>query len=141
MKKWSLMALWLICSLAQAGSPAGRWITVDDKTQEKRAIVEMKVINGELTGKIIQRFLKPGDPERCVSCPMPFTDKPIQDMVFIWGLKKTKNGHWEGGKLIDPRSGRIYRVKVTEDKGRLYVRGYIGLSVIGRTQVWLPAHA
>ena len=123
-------------AVAQASSPVGRWIIIDDKTGEKRADVDFTIIKGELTGTIVNRYLKPGDPVSCISCPGEFKDKPIQGLQFIWGLKDEGNGTWGDGKLIDPKTGKIYRLKVSVINDKLHVRGYIGLALIGRTQVW-----
>jgi uncharacterized protein (DUF2147 family) len=45
---------------------------------------------------------------------------------------------WDGGKILDPKTGKVYKVKLqTEDNGaKLTVRGYIGFSLLGRSQVW-----
>lgn len=126
-------------ALSHAVTPVGRWTTIDDKTGEKRADVELAIVKGKLTGTIVHRYLKPGDPEHCISCPGRFKDKPIQGLRFIWGLKDEGNETWSGGKLIDPKTGKIYRVKMTLKNDELFVRGYIGVSLIGRTQVWVHA--
>ena len=54
------------------------------------------------------------------------------------GLKKDGDV-WSGGEILDPQNGKTYRCKVwLEDKGKkLNVRGFIGVSVLGRTQVWI----
>ena len=44
--------------------------------------------------------------------------------------KKLKAG------MIDPKTGKIYRVKITERGNRLLVRGYVGISLLGSTQTW-----
>ncbi len=44
---------------------------------------------------------------------------------------------WEGGKIYDPESGKTYKCKLTLiDPNRLEVRGFIGFSLLGRTEVW-----
>jgi len=58
-------------------------------------------------------------------------------MQVLWGLKE-KNGEWKGGKVLDPDTGNVYRCKlaVSEDGEKARVRGYIGISLLGRTQTW-----
>ena len=59
-------------------------------------------------------------------------------MTILWGLKDEGEA-WKGGQILDPDNGKTYRCKMTvSDDGReLDVRGYIGISLIGRTQTWL----
>lgn len=132
-----MLGLLTYLPIVQAASPVGRWTTIDDKTGEKRADVEFAIVNGELTGTIVHRYLKPGDPESCAACPGQFKNKPIQGLRFIWGLKDEGHGVWGGGQLIDPKTGKIYRLKVSVIDDKLHVRGYIGVALIGRTQVWV----
>jgi uncharacterized protein (DUF2147 family) len=59
-------------------------------------------------------------------------------MTILWGLTK-QGDEYQGGEILDPETGRLYRVKMKiEDEGqKLLVRGFIGFSLLGRTQVWL----
>jgi uncharacterized protein (DUF2147 family) len=61
-------------------------------------------------------------------------------MEIFSGLKN-KNHEWSGGEILDPDTGNVYRVKIwLEDGGKsLKVRGYIGFSLLGRTQQWTRA--
>jgi uncharacterized protein (DUF2147 family) len=54
-------------------------------------------------------------------------------MVVLWGLKKDGN-EWSGGKILDPKKGKIYRAKMWIEDGDLMVRGYLG--PFFRTQTW-----
>lgn len=61
---------------------------------------------------------------------------------MIWGLKNSgKYGEYINGYALDAMNGRIYKgkAKVTPDGRRLNIRGYIGSSILGRTEVWLRA--
>ena len=52
----------------------------------------------------------------------------------------TKQGdEYQDGEILDPETGKVYRVKMKiEDEGKkLLVRGFIGFSLLGRTQIWL----
>lgn len=54
----------------------------------------------------------------------------------MWGLKQEGDNEWGGGSILDPKSGKIYRAKITAQGNKLLVRGYLGISLLGRTQVW-----
>lgn len=133
----ALMLFVLCSSMAFAVSPAGLWTTVDDKTGEKRAVVNLVEKNGILTGTIAKVYPQPGDQGICVKCPNNFKDKPILGMQFLWGLKNRGDGVWDDGNILDARSSQIYRAKITVKGDKLYVRGYIGFALLGRTQVWV----
>ena len=50
------------------------------------------------------------------------------------------DGVWRGGRIYDPESGKTYKAIIRlGDDGRLKLRGYIGISLIGRNTVWVPA--
>ena len=124
--------------IAFAGqSPAGKWTTIDDKTGEKRAVVKISVSGDTLNGTIVKVFPAPGDTGICSECPGAFKGKKILGLGFLWGLKDEGDGEWSGGSILDPKTGKIYKAKITLKDNKLYVRGYIGISMLGRTQVWV----
>jgi len=57
-------------------------------------------------------------------------------MDILWDLKKSGKS-WDDGQIMDPKNGKIYDCKI-ELKGtdKLHVRGYMGVSMFGRTQTW-----
>ena len=126
---------------AQAIDPAlGVWKTIDEKTNQPSSLIRLEERNGELIGTVIELIPTPGETliTHCRLCKGERKDKPIVGMVIMNGLKKEKTGHWSGGEILDPEEGDIYKVKIaTEDGKTLRVRGYIGISLIGRTQVWV----
>lgn len=119
-------------------SPIGYWTTIDDKTKKARSIVRISERKGILYGRIIQVFKQPGDTGFCHDCPGRFKGKPVKGLEIMWGLKQTGPNEWSGGHIIDPKIGKIYRVKISlaPNGRRLDVRGYIGISLFGRTQAW-----
>lgn len=130
----------LYLPLALAATPAGRWITVDDKSGKKRAEIELVVTpEGKLHGIIDQTYPEPGDTGVCSHCPGEFKDQPIKGLRFVWDLVEKEHGTWGDGYILDAKTGTIYRVKMTRKGNKLYVRGYIGFSLLGRTQVWVRA--
>jgi uncharacterized protein (DUF2147 family) len=127
----------LYLPLAFAMSPTGTWTTIDDKTGKKRAVVRLDVANGSLNGTIVKIFSQPGDTGICTKCTGALKDKPVEGLQILWGLKDKGDGVWSGGQILDPKSGKIYRAKLTLKGNKMYVRGYVGLSMLGRTQVWV----
>lgn len=119
-------------------SVAGTWKTIDDKTHTARGTVRLYEENGAIFGKI-ETSLNPKDAsEVCNLCPGDRKNKPIIGLVFLRNMKK-EGGEYGGGDILDPDTGRVYRCKMTlEDGGnKLVVRGFVGFSLLGRSQVWI----
>jgi uncharacterized protein (DUF2147 family) len=125
-------------AFAANDTPVGTWKTIDDATGQAKAIVQITQSNGELQGKVIEVLKSDDGPHPvCSKCEGERKDQPIEGMTILWGL--TRDGDsWSGGKILDPHSGKVYKAKMTlTDNGmKLQVRGYIGFSLLGRTQVW-----
>lgn len=139
MKQQILSGLLAFCCLStsMAASLAGTsWTTIDDKTSKPRAVVMLNERNGVVSGHIETIYPQPGDTGICSKCPGQFKDKPIKGLEFLWGLKQSGENNWDGGQILDPKTGKIYRAKLMLKGNKLYVRGYIGVSVLGRTQIW-----
>jgi len=133
------VALWVVFAVAQAETPVGLWKTIDDETGKERSYVRIVEVNGELQGTVEKIFDFPGDDPKhlCDKCSGDRKDKSVIGMNIIWGMKEDE-GVWRGGHILDPNNGKTYRCKMTpsEDGRQLDVRGYIGISLIGRTQTW-----
>ena len=135
-----LLVLAPVVTYASERSPVGLWKTIDDSTGKPRGLVRLTQVNGAYQGRIEKFFPKPGEDQnpRCDKCDGARHGQPILGMTILWGL--TQQGEeYQGGEILDPESGKVYRVKVKiEDEGqKLLVRGFIGFSLLGRTQVWL----
>lgn len=133
-----LMAFFSSAVLAET-TPAGLWRTIDDHSGREKSLVRIVEVNGEFRGTIEKLFREPGeDPNpNCEKCPGDKKNKPVIGMMILTGLKKDKD-QWSGGEILDPQNGKMYKCKAwLENKGReLHVRGFIGMSLLGRTQVW-----
>ena len=120
-------------------SPAGYWRTIDDETGRPKSIVEITETDGELRGKVMKLLDREGqDPNpTCDECPGERKGQPIKGMTILWGLAP-EGDEWTGGTILDPKSGDTYdaTVKLEDGGEKLNVRGYIGFSMLGRTQVW-----
>ncbi len=140
MQFWLLSILTVFyVSVAAAKAPVGNWTTIDDKTGKKRSLVHLSVEDGELSGKILHVYAEAGDTGICKLCPGTFKNKPIKNLTFLWGLKENPDGSWSGGEILDPKSGKIYHARMTQKGDKLYVRGYVGVPLLGRTQIWTRA--
>jgi uncharacterized protein (DUF2147 family) len=142
MNLWKTMSGFVLAALCVStaiggSSPVGQWTTVDDKTGAKRAVVTITESGGTLNGTIDKVYSQPGDSGICDKCPGAFKGKQIQGLRFLWGLKSEGNNEWSGGSILDPKTGKIYKVKATLEGNKLQVRGYLGMSLLGRTQTWI----
>ncbi|MBV8328563.1 DUF2147 domain-containing protein [Chryseobacterium sp.] len=117
----------------------GKWKTIDDETKQAKSIVEIfKKSDGKYYGKVYQLLIKPADPN-CTVCKDDRKGKPILGMEIIRGLKK-EGDEFTGGSITDPKTGKTYKCTITRSGDKLNVRGYLGLSLLGRTQVWEKAN-
>ncbi len=131
-----------LSSLAFAQDITGTWKNIDDKTGSSKAVLEIRQeSNGTFTAKVIKITPRPGytPKESCVNCPAPYTNKPILGMDVLTGLKYVEGLNFSGGKIIDPLSGNIYsmKAKLSPNGKRLNLRGYVGISALGRSQTWI----
>lgn len=141
-----ILPIFLCCSLmatiTMAQSPIGKWKTVDDETEKVRSVVEIYEKDGKLFGKILELRNRTTDEDPdpvCDDCAKndPRYNQRVVGMVFLTDLKKESDKQWEGGKILDPKNGSVYSCYIRLiGSDKLRVRGYLGLSLIGRTQFW-----
>lgn len=64
--------------------------------------------------------------------------RKIQGLLMLTGFTwDASSKHWHNGEIYDPKSGKTYSCKMTmKDKDQLDIRGYIGISMIGRSETW-----
>jgi uncharacterized protein (DUF2147 family) len=146
MKKIFLTFGLLAAFAAQAQmSPVGTWHTIDDETGKPSA--EIRIVdkgNGELAGTVIKSLLpiKEQDEANCTKCTDDRKDQPKIGMEVIRGAKQTTGTNlWEGGNILDPNNGKLYKLRMMPMDGgaKLQVRGYIG--PFYRTQTWTRVSA
>lgn len=127
-----VLSLFSVMSFAQI---EGKWKTIDDETKQAKSIVEIyKKSDGKYYGKVSQLLIKPADPN-CTGCKDDRKGKPILGMEIIRGLVKDGD-EFTGGTITDPKTGKTYKCTITKSGDKLNVRGYMGVSILGRTQVW-----
>jgi uncharacterized protein (DUF2147 family) len=145
-KKYSLRVLLLLIivlltrtlSFAQADQIERTWLDGDKKGK----IQIYKAVDGKYYGKII--WLKEpdrdGKPKTDIHNPDDARhNDPVMGLLILKNFKKDGEKGYEGGTIYDPKNGKTYKCKMTYEGDHLNVRGYIGISLIGRTEVWTKA--
>ncbi len=137
-KYWVFGLLLLNSMLLSGQSVFGKWKTIDDRTGNPKAVVNVFKKDGLMYGKI-EKILEEGKEEAlCVKCKGEKKDKPIIGMLIIEALKKQSNNEWKGKTLFDPEQAMTFRCKIwlnPDNPNELMVRGY--LAFFYRTQTWL----
>ena len=122
-------------------SPVGLWKSFDEKTGEVTGEIRIIDKDGILSGTIEKEFGAKAKPGRtCTACRDDRKGLTIVGLEVIRGSKKSEaNLVWEGGTIIDPDDGTVYKLKLTpiDDGRKLQVRGFVGFSLLGRTQTWV----
>jgi len=122
---------------AQA-SPAGLWKTIDDETNQEKSLVRITDIAGVLSGRIDKLTDPAKQDAKCDKCSDARKDQKVLGMTIIEGVKKAVGeDYWDGGTILDPNNGKVYKVRLTpKDGGKLLeVRGFIG--PFFRNQQWI----
>ena len=121
---------------AQSHSVIGKWKTIDDKTGKAKSVVEIYERSGKIYGKIVDIIDAEKRKSLCTACSGEEKNKPVMGLVIIKSLKKDGK-EYNDGKILDPTTGKLYKCFLAlEGHDKLKVRGYIGVSLFGRTQIW-----
>lgn len=123
---------------AQAAGPAplGRWITESGNLE-----VEVAPCGDALCGTVVRVLAN-----RSMSAPgqemAPVDGRPALGMTILSQLRPGGDGEWNGS-IYNRENGKTYSVRVSPGTaaGELLVRGYVGLPLFGKTQVWRRAPA
>jgi hypothetical protein len=121
-------------------SPVGLWQAVDHDTNQPTGWFLIRDHDGIYSGIIAKMFLRPGDDPKvvCSKCTDDRRDHPWLGLEIIRGMKPAGDNKYEGGTILDPRDGQVYDAKMTiaPDGQTLVVRGFLGISLLGRNQYW-----
>lgn len=122
---------------ADPASPIGLWKTFDDKTGKARGLVRIYELEGKYFGKLEESFTPGAEHRVCAVCTDERKGQPVIGLLIIRNLQHEDN-EYAGGDILDPESGSVYRCKMhlEQDGTRLVVRGFIGFSLLGRSQTW-----
>ncbi|WP_287908276.1 DUF2147 domain-containing protein [Acinetobacter sp.] len=142
LKLISALMLSAFSSAVFANDISGLWKNIDDKTGSSKAVLEIRQeANGTYTAKVVKVTPRPGytPKETCVNCPAPYTNKPILGLDILTGLKPSGDSDFVNGKILDPLTGKVYstRAKLSPNGKRITLRGYVGVSALGRSQTWI----
>lgn len=129
------LLLMMSFSPTQTHGILGKWKTIDDATGKALSVVEIFESKGRVYGKVVEIFNQKNQ-KRCENCMGDDKNKPILGLIVIKGLTREGDGYGNG-KILDPKQGKLYKCNISlEGRDRLKVRGFIGISLIGRTQIW-----
>lgn len=132
MKQILLLIFIVIAVYSKSEDISGYWLT-----EKEKAIFEVYNDNGEFKGKIVwldSSYTDQNNPDE------KLRNRPILGLISLEKLKYSeKKKKWEKGKIYDSESGKTYSCEVTisKDLNLLYLRGYAGISLLGRTTTWV----
>jgi uncharacterized protein (DUF2147 family) len=112
-----------------AKSIVGVWLS-----ETKESKIEIYQQGNEFFGKIVWaktegiKDIKNPDPK--------LKNRPLLGLVLLTNFKSTGSNTWNDGKIYDPLSGKTYNCTMNLVDGKLKIRGYIGISLFGRTTIW-----
>lgn len=128
-----------ISSYAKDPLDGSLWRTIDDKTGKPRATVQFTESNGSLSATV-KSLLDKTAKTHCEDCTGSLKNAPVVGMRIVNNLKPVQGetNAYDSGTIMDPYNGKTYRLKgtVSADGKTLNLRGYIGISLLGRNQTW-----
>ena len=132
--KLALVATSLSLSLNALADPVGTWRTIDDKTGKPKSLVKITLEGNKYVGRIQKLLGESGNV--CVNCEGSLKDKDISGKTILWGVVSEGGNKYGGGKIMDPKNDSTYSVSLTDNGSSMVVRGYKGISALGRNQTW-----
>ena len=134
-----IAAIAICLSAATASSSTtdieGRWLTGDGD-----GWITIELVGDSLIGKIAgSPNDEPDDEPRFDDLnPDPaLRDRPLKGLTIMSGFTYDGDGRWTGGRIYDPNSGKTYRGTIRQiNADKLKLRGYVGISLFGRTDTW-----
>jgi uncharacterized protein (DUF2147 family) len=123
----------------QYKTAAGFWQETDDQGRVGAWFLFVEK-NGLYEGRFVKLFKQPGEQQQfqtCEKCTGDQKDAPMLGLTLVKGMKRNGN-KYDGGTILDPRDGTVYhaQMELSADGLELSVRGYLGIPLLGQTQVW-----
>lgn len=135
----TMIAMIALSPAVRAGETLlGVWMTIDDETKKAKSHIEIYEQGGVYFARIIKLLEAGKGPDTlCDKCTGEKFNKPVVSMIIMWGMKKKNDTQFQGGRILDPGNGKDYGCNITiENENKLKVRGFVGFSLLGRTQHW-----
>ncbi len=134
---WFAAAAFAQGTTTSGASPVGRWMTEGGKSH-----VDIYSCGQQLCGRIVwlrEPLFNDGRPKMDLLNPDPARrSQRIIGLQLMWNFSKADAANeWESGRIYNPEEGEVYKstMKLRPD-GKLEVRGYVGISLLGKTQYW-----
>ncbi len=132
-----LMSLPLLLAAQGADRIIGTWLNGEGSSR----IQIWKAANGTYSGKIVWLQTpnnEQGQPKVDHKNPnRTLRSRALMNLVILTGLSFDKDNKYEGGRIYDPKSGNTYSCKgELRNNNTLALRGFVGVSLIGRTDTW-----
>jgi hypothetical protein len=118
---------------------AGFWQETDDQGHVGGWFLFVEK-DGLYRGRLVKGFKQPGEQKpmlTCEKCTGDQKDAPILGLTIVKDMKR-KGNKYVDGNILDPRDGTVYhaQMELSADGEQLAVRGYLGIPLLGQTQVW-----
>lgn len=111
----------------------GFWVT-----EENAATIEIFKEGDTYKGKMVWLKRIHDGEEKVLDVNNPNSELQDRSLLGLQNLDgfKFKGDEWTGGEIYDPKKGKTYSAKMKIEKGKLHLRGYVGIPMFGRTAVW-----
>lgn len=119
---------------ADRAAVSGTWLSEDGD-----GLIEIRINGDELSGRILgSPNDDPDRPTTDIHNPDPaLRDQPLVGLNIFSGFSYDGDDSWSGGFVYDPNNGKTYRARIRlTGQDTLKLRGYIGISLLGRTETW-----
>ena len=118
---------------------AGFWQETDDQGRPGAWFLFVEK-DGLYEGRFVKMFKEPGEQElilTCQKCTGDQKDASMMGLTIVKGMKRYGNKYADG-TILDPRDGTVYhaQMELSADGQQLSVRGYLGIPLLGQTQIW-----
>jgi hypothetical protein len=121
---------------------AGFWAQVGDDGKVGGWFYFTQRSDGLFDGRLVKMIKQPDQPQQpminvCAKCEGDQKDAPMMGLTIVKSMKRDGN-KYEEGSILDPRDGTLYhaQMEMSADGQKLAVRGYLGIPLLGQTQVW-----